>query len=163
MTDEKKINDVVKQMNRHYFGSLALLIVLFALVLLKIVRFSEMPLSLPLAVNTYSIVIVLAAIPLVLKMFSNRLKKLTALKLAEPDILFRYKTAYFIRLYIFVVITLAIIVLYGFSNDMNYFWLTVVLLAVFMFCKSSYGEVASLLESEKDRTDKPVESNEQLL
>ena len=84
----------------------------------------------------YDIVIVIITIPLSLKYFSDKVKKRPAL--------WRWKTLSAIQEGILLATVyvehdhFGTIPLNGLSGNMNFFWLTVVLLIAFLFCKPSY-------------------------
>lgn len=53
----------------------------------------------------------------------------------------RYQLLWMIRLFILSALTLLHILLYAYSRNKNFFWLSLVLLIFFMFCKPSAQEV----------------------
>lgn len=148
-------NKIVKQLNRHYFVSLTLLILFFVLLFFKIIQLVDTPMEMAVSVETYTIMITLVTIPLVLKMFANRLKKIKSSELEQAQKISQYKTIYFMRLYAIVTVTAGNIVLYGLSRNHNFFWLMVVLLIVFVFCRSSEAEVLSVIEKQENKEPTP--------
>ncbi|MDR1517300.1 MAG: hypothetical protein LBS52_04255 [Dysgonamonadaceae bacterium] len=138
---------VLRQLNIHYFASIAVLAVLFVLAILKIVRFSETPQAVSLTVEMYAVVITLVAIPILLKTFAERLKKIKQAGANPSEATRQYKMAYFVRLYALAFVTVGNIVLYALSRNQNFLWLTVALFVIFLFCKSSEKEIFSLTET----------------
>ncbi|MDR1743508.1 MAG: hypothetical protein LBR48_06775 [Dysgonamonadaceae bacterium] len=138
----------LRQLNIYYFASVTALATLFVLSILNIVRFSKTPQPVNLTVEMYAVVITIVMIPVALKMFAERLKKIRQKGLNPSEAIKQYKTAYFVRFYAFMLLAIGNILLYMWSWNMNFFWLTVVLLVVFLFCKSSEKEIFSMTEKD---------------
>jgi len=142
---EKKMDETIRLLKRHYWGNILLLLTLFLLVTLGIFPLLDRSKIVNLTVEMYDIVIVIITIPLSLKYFSDKVKK-AARPMEVEDAIRVYKRASFWRLYTLSTITLGQILLNGLSGNMNFFWLTVVLLIAFLFCKPSYVELATMTQ-----------------
>lgn len=134
------MNEIIKKLNLHFYGSVIVLALLFLLVLTKQISFAA-DASVGIIAERYSIGLTLIAIPVALKLFADKVKKNNA------DILTSYTSASLLRLYIINVMTLANIVLYAMSHNMNFVWLTVVLFVVYLFCRPSLAELQGLAEA----------------
>ena len=135
----------IRQLYLHYRIILSSLVLLLLLILFQLIPFWQESRPVSIILERYLIVATLIAIPLALKMFANRLKK-GPLPLTSEDARNRYKKASLWRLYILTAVTLLHIVLFGFSRNMNFFWFTIVLFTVFLFCRPSYPELENLTE-----------------
>jgi hypothetical protein len=103
-----------------------------------------------MALQQYSILITLAAIPLALKTFANIIKRRKDKEQLTQEAIIVYKKAFFLRLYFLDFVILANIILYAVSYNQNYFWLTVILFLTLLFCKPSYRELEELISQEKE-------------
>ncbi len=72
-----------------------------------------------------------------------------------------YKKASYLRLYTLSAITLGQIILFGYSQNMNFFWFTVVLFVVFLFCSPSYEELKAMVEKEMNGEEQLEEKIEE--
>ncbi len=149
------LQKTIKLLNTHYFASIFLLAALFVSVIFRIVPFFTEAHPLSVVAERYAVMAVIIAIPLSLKLFALRIKK-PAFPLAIPAAAKKYKNASFLRLYVLVAITLANIFLFAFTRNMNFFWFTVVLFLVFLFCKPSYGELENLTPQDADADSQPT-------
>ncbi|HHU25084.1 MAG TPA: hypothetical protein GXZ56_00440 [Bacteroidales bacterium] len=141
----RKIDETIRLLKKHYWGNILILLLLFLPVTLGMLPFFDGSKMVNLTVEMYDIVITLIAIPLSLKQFGDKVKKATR-PMEVEDAIRVYKRASFWRLYTLSVITLVQILLFGLSGNRNFFWLTVVLFTVFLFCKPSYVELAAMTE-----------------
>ena len=146
MRIEEKMNKAVALLKRHYYGHFIFLALLFLLVLFRVVPLlSDTPL-INITLERYVIMISIIAIPLSLKHFADRLKKLP--RPLDSDVAVRrYQNVFYLRLYTISAVTFMHILLFGFSRNTNYLWFAVVLLIVFLYCKPSYPELAGLTEA----------------
>ena len=138
----------LKQLNLHYWGTLATLAAFFALAISNIAGSQETLHTWGLTVEMYAVVITLVIIPIALKTFADRLKKIRKNAPRKPETIRQYKTAYFIRLYALAFVAGANIILYALSRNMNFFWLAALLFVIFLFCKSSEKEIFSVTDNE---------------
>ena len=143
--NETAANKVITLLKRHYYATFLLLAGLFLLVLLRLIPFPEGLLSGSVVLERYAIMITIIVIPMALKLFADSLKKIQRpLDPSEADR--KYKKLYYLRLYSIAGVTLMNILLYGFSRNSNFMWLTVVLFIIFLFCKPSVVELTGLSE-----------------
>jgi hypothetical protein len=141
----------VSMLRIHYLVSFIVLGSFFLLIFFKGIKFVEAPQEFGLAVNQYSILITLIAIPAALKIYVNILRKKTdAVLPTSVNAILQYKKAFYIRLYVLNVVILGNVLLYAFSYDRNYAWLTVVLFIALLFCKPSYSDLIDLTGNEND-------------
>lgn len=145
MKTRSTMDKTVGLLKIHYFGNIILLAVVFLLVVFSIIPLFIDREIVNVTAERYAIMITIIAIPVSLKFFASRLKKI-----GRPQEITaaskKYKSAFFLRLYAISVVTLINILLFGISRNMNFFWFTVVLFIVFLFCKPSYNELESLTE-----------------
>lgn len=145
MKEENKLERLITVLRRHYYGNIITLALLLLLMLFRFIpTFRESEL-IGVTLERYTIMISIIAIPLALKLFAQKLKKVH--RPAETAVALRkYKNASFLRLYIISAVTLLNILLFGFSHNSNFMWITVILFIIFLYCKPSYVELASLTE-----------------
>lgn len=135
----------VKKLNLHYYGSIATLAICLALTVSKAFGVRSTPQPVNLTVEMYAILATILIIPIALKTFADKLKKIRRGGLNPSPAIVQYKTAYLTRLYALAAVTAGNIMLYALSGNTNFFWLAIVLFVIFFFCKSSEGEVHSIL------------------
>ena len=143
--NETAANKVITLLKRHYYATFLLLAGLFLLLLLRLIPFPEGLLSGGVVLERYAIMITIIVIPVALKLFADRLKKIQR-PLDESEAGKTYKKLFSLRLYSIAGVTLMNILLYGFSLNSNFVWLTVVLFIIFLFCKPSVVELTGLSE-----------------
>lgn len=143
----KELQRAIKTLNIHYYGNIFVLSVLFLLSIFKLIPFFEDIYPNNVTIERYAIVIAILAIPISLKFFATQLKKLPRpLEIATAAK--KYKKASFLRIYTLSVVMVMQITLFTLFRNMNFFWITVVLLVViFLFCMPSYSELEALTET----------------
>lgn len=146
-------------LNKHYYGSILLLVLAFLAVLLLAFPPIAMEQAVGIIIERYAIMITIIAIPFSLKFFAHRLKKLERPLETEIAII-KYKRASYLRLYTLSAVSLMLILLFAISRNMNYFWFTVVLFIVFLFCKPSFAELENLTIA-PEKQSAPEEEHEQ--
>jgi len=145
MSEENKKERLITVLRRHYYGNVISLVLLFLLMLLRVIPIFRESELIGVTLERYAIMISIIAIPLALKLFAQRLKKVR--RPAETAVALRkYKNASFLRLYIISAVTLLNILLFGISRNSNFMWITVVLFIIFLYCKPSYIELVTLTE-----------------
>ncbi|MGI6572223.1 MAG: hypothetical protein ACOX19_02075 [Fermentimonas sp.] len=149
MDSRREMDETIRLLKKHYWGNILLLLLLFLLVTLGVLPFFDGSKTVELTVEMYDIVITIIIIPFSLKFFGDKVKK-AARPMEVEDAIRLYKRASFWRLYTLSVFTLGQILLFGLSGNKNFFWLTVVLFTVFLFCKPSYVELAAMTEQVDD-------------
>lgn len=136
---------IILHLNRHLYGNMISLALLFLLVLFGGIPFPENLLSVGVTMERYAIMITIIAIPAALKLFADRLKKISRpMKAVEAGI--KYKKLSYLRLYTLSAVTLMHIVLLAFSHNSNFMWFTIVLFILFLFCRPSLDELTNLSE-----------------
>ena len=160
MKNGATMDKAIKLLKGHYYGNIILLAVVFLLILFRIVPLFADGQAVNVTAERYAIMITILAIPVSLKFFAYRLKKIPrpVETVAATE---KYKNASFLRLYTISAVTLMHIMLFGISLNMNFFWFTVVLFIVFLFCKPSYEELESLTEVPGEQ-NLPEEEEQQL-
>jgi hypothetical protein len=145
-----KTDKAIGLLKWHYYGNIVMLAVVFLPVLSRVIPFfTDEQVSVSVTMERYAIMISIIAIPVSLKFFAHRLKKLPR-PLETATAVKKYVNASFLRLYAISGVTLMHIVLFGISRNMNFFWFTVVLFIVFLFCKPSYAEMKILTEAPEE-------------
>lgn len=100
-------------------------------------------------IERYIIVITIIAIPSILKLFAHLLSKVP--QGVNIDIaISKYKKAFYTRLYTISSLSLLNIILYDYSGNMNFFWITTVLFLLFIYCKPSFPELERLVKPFED-------------
>lgn len=145
-------------LKRHYYLNIILLIIIFLLFIFRVIPLFMDEQAISVTAERYAIMITIIAIPVSLKFFAQRLKKIPR-PLENVTASQKYKNASFLRLYTISAVTLIHILLFGISRNMNFFWFTVVLFIVFLFCKPSYQELESLTETPEE--PHPVEEQQE--
>ncbi len=136
---------IILYLSRHLYGNMIFLLLLFLLVLFRGIPFPENILPVGVTMERYAIMITIIAIPVALKLFADRLKKISCPRKAI-EAGKKYKKIYFMRLYTLSAVTLMNITLFGFSRNSNFMWFTIVLFIIFLFCRPSLAELTNLWE-----------------
>jgi len=132
MNESTVIDRTLRLLKRHYYGNIIFLAVLFLAALLRMLTISEAAVLVSVTVERYALMITIIAIPVALKLFADRLKKIPRPSGPETA-LPMYKKISYLRLYTISCVTLMNIVLFTFSRNPNFMWLTVVLFIIFCF------------------------------
>lgn len=146
MKDNSPIGQTIQNLKLHYYCNIALAVVLFALTAAQLIPGTSNSVALGVVAERYALMLTIIAIPASLKYFAYRLQKVIRPLEIEAAVEI-YRKAFLVRLYSISFVTLANIVLFAISRNTNYFWLTVVLLIVYLFCKPSLVELESLTET----------------
>ena len=136
---------VLLKLNQHLYGNMILLALLFLLVLLRIIPIPENFLTVGITMERYAIMITIIAIPAALKLFADRLKKISR-PIGTVEAGIKYKKLFYLRLYTLSAVTLMNFALLGFSRNCNFMWFTIVLFILFLFCRPSWVELTNLSE-----------------
>lgn len=148
MKESDTIEKAIKLLKGHYYGNILLLAVIFLLFIFKLIPHFWEGMEINVTAERYAIVISIITIPLSLKYFADQLKKIPRPS-EVPIATEKYKKASSLRLYSISAITLMHIILFGISRNMNFFWFTVVLFIVFLYCRPSKLELQNLAEKEE--------------
>ncbi|MFA6701377.1 MAG: hypothetical protein WCR12_02280 [Dysgonamonadaceae bacterium] len=136
----------IRCLRKHFYLNLFVLTALFLLTLFDIIE-----LKTPIAINTmvemYLILFIIISIPIVLKGFADKIKKLPK-NIDRESAIYAYKKSSFVRLYFLSIMTLVSCMIYAFSQNKNFMYITVILLVALLFCKPSYPELIAITESE---------------
>lgn len=141
----------IQLLSSYYFGIIVGFVASFLLILFRVIEFGVPKEAISAAMERYAIVFTLIAIPLALKFFAYKTKKRTFD--SEKKAFKAYAGAFYFRLYILCLVVALNQLLFAISRNMNFFWLTVVVLIVFMFCKPSFNEYAALLTPSEDKNE----------
>lgn len=142
---ENKIDTTIKLLRYHYRSNIIILLVLFILAMFKLTPFFAEKQIVNITIERYIIVVTIIAIPGILKLFAHLLSKVS--QGADIDYaISKYKQAYYARLYTISLLSLLNIILYDFSGNMNFFWITTILFLLFIYCKPSFPELEKLLK-----------------
>jgi cobalamin synthase len=145
MRKEEIMERLIALLKKHYYGNVIALALFFILILFRIIPLLQESELIGVTLERYIIMISIITIPLALKLFARRLKKVP--RPAETAIAVSvYKNASHLRLYTISAVTILNILLFGFSRNSNFMWITVVLFIIFLYCKPSYTELANLTE-----------------
>lgn len=145
MRKTDKPDAAIGVLKQHYYGNIILLAVFFLLIFCSVIPPFTNSRFVSVSIERYAIMVTIIAIPVSLKLFAFRLKK-TPRTLGTAAAIGKYRNIFLLRLYSISVVTLMHIFLFGISRNTNFFWFTVVLFIVFLFCKPSYEELQSLSE-----------------
>lgn len=158
MNPIKTTDQLIGRLKKHYFGHIIVLAILLIIILFHIIILFPDPHPVSVTAERYILLLTFIAVPAVLKWYAVQIKKLPLLadktdkadevgKVGEVSevnqgrIRKRYQLLWMIRLFILSALTLLHILLYAYSRNKNFFWLSLVLLIFFMFCKPSAQEV----------------------
>ena len=142
---DKKLDATIKLLRTHYRLNIIILVILFLLAMFKLTPFFAEKQIVNIIIERYIIVITIIAIPGILKLFANLLAKVS--HNANTDfVINKYKRAFYIRLYTISTLALINIILYDYSGNLNFFWITTVLFILFIYCKPSFPELEKLLK-----------------
>ncbi len=142
----------IRHLFHHYIASISLLGLLLLLILLHLFPFWQNSRPVGITLERYLILFTLIVIPSTLKWFATRLKK-SPRPMTWTEASRRYRQLYFVRLYILTVATLTHLILFGLSRNLNFFWLSLVLIILFLYCRPSIPEIESLLEKAEKKED----------
>ncbi len=145
------MNEVIKKLNYHFYGSIIVLVVFLALVLIGTISF-VVDAQVGIVAERYSIGLTLLVIPIALKLFSNMVNKEENNVTPEKSIQ-TYRKASLIRLYLINVMIFANIIFYAMSSNQNFVWLAVVLFVSFSFCRPSYVELEELTTPKEEEAE----------
>ncbi len=138
----------IKGLSIHFWTSIIVLAILFLLVIFKLISFG-ITFSETVTVEMYAIALTLIAIPVALKLFADNIKKIPR-GTDKNKIIQTYKSAFLLRLYVINAVVLGNIVLFAFSGNNNFMWLTVISLIVYMFCKPSLQDLENLTQEDRN-------------
>lgn len=142
----------IRLLRMHYFIHIAALALFFLLVLFRVLPIFPDGQSVSVVLERYAIMVSIIAVPLALKLFAEKIKKIpVGIDLATA--VKKYKSAFFMRLYIVSAVTLGNVLLFAFSRNTNFLWMTVVLFVVFVFCKPSFPELIELTNKPKPQVE----------
>lgn len=154
MSETENIFDrTIRDLRYRYWLSIILLAAFFLLIIFDLIPHSFKGKNISVTLERYAIVISIIAIPAALKLFAGMLKKIPPVS-DIGLVVKKYKRATYTRLCIINGVTLMNILLYAVSGNMNFFWFTVVLFIIYIYCKPSYPELAALVDKEKDNKEK---------
>lgn len=138
----------IKELNTHYYLSIIVLAVLFLLVFFKAISFGT-PFPVTTTAEMYAIGITLLAIPVALKLFADKIKKIPE-GTEKNETVRRYRNAWLLRIYIVNTVTMGNIFLYAISRNNNFMWLAVISFIVYMFCKPSHQDLENIVQEDKN-------------
>ncbi|HHV84909.1 MAG TPA: hypothetical protein GXX42_03685 [Petrimonas sp.] len=138
----------IKELNTHYYLSIVVLAVLFLLVFFKAISFGT-PFPVTTTAEMYAIGITLLAIPVALKLFADKIKKIPE-GTEKNETVRRYRNAWLLRIYIVNTVTMGNIFLYAISRNNNFMWLAVISFIVYMFCKPSHQDLENIVQEDKN-------------
>lgn len=139
------IPNTIQSLTKHYWGNIVPLALLLILILFGVIPAPADAPTVSVTLERYAIMIPIIVIPLALRHFARQIKKASR-PLEATAATGLYKRASLLRLYSISTVTLIQIVLFGYSRNMNFFWLTIVLFTVFLFCKPSRDELTEMTE-----------------
>ena len=160
-------NIIIKHLKAHYYVTIVLLALLFVLIFFRVITFGDGEMIVSDGQQRWAIALTLAAIPMALWAFSEKMRKVTRLskelkgenehrKAAfVADVQRTYRTYFLLRLYLLSAGALLNIVLFGLTRNLeqldgvdtlwfgisNYFWFSLLIFIVFVFCKPSEVEL----------------------
>jgi hypothetical protein len=149
----------IKLLKKHFYLNFFILFTLFLLVLFDVLVPETPIFSINTMMEMYIILFIIISIPLILKGFSDKIKKLPK-ETDNVSAINTYKKASYIRLYFMSFITLASCTLYALSDNKNFMYITVILLIVFLLIRPSYPELISITEKETKDVNSIIEVEE---
>lgn len=150
------IEKTVKQLNRTHLIVIATLVVLQLAVMFVLFSLTFDAKETGVVAERYAIGITLIAIPLSLKLFADKTKKITVAEYGRKEKIRRFRNTFIMRISILGTVGLANILFYALTQNSNFMWLAVITFIAFVFCKTSVDELNGLLAEE----EMPMEENE---
>jgi len=138
----------INLLKRHYWISIAVMALLFLLALVR-ATLADPLVQTTVTVEMYAIAITLLAIPGALKLFAEKIRKVSQGSSRET-IVKRYRNAWLLRIYVVNLVAAGNILLYGLSQGRNFMWLALVSFIVYMFCQPSLQELESVVRKEEE-------------
>lgn len=138
----------IRNLNRHYYISIVVSVVFFLIVILKAIGFGT-PVCVTMTAEMYAIGITLLLIPVALKLFAEKVKKIPK-GTGKDKTAKHYKDAWLLRMYIVNAVTAGNIFLYALSRSKNFILLAAISFIVYMFCKPSYQELETIVRKNED-------------
>ena len=155
----KKLDATIKLLRKHYRLNIIILVILFLLAMFKLTPFFAEKQAVNIIIERYIIVITIIAIPGILKLFAHLLSKVP--QGVDIDLAInKYKKAFYTRLYTISSLSLINIILYDYSGNMNFFWITTVLFLLFIYCKPSFPELEKLVRPVEESNGDYFEQDE---
>lgn len=145
MKSEEHIPRAIRSLKKHYWINILFLALLLVLIVFNVLPFFSKDHPVSVVLERYAVLLPIIAIPLALRQFAQRVKKASKHLAITPAVKL-YRRASYQRLYVISSVALIQIVLYGYSGNMNFFWLSIVLFTVFLFCKPSSDELSELVK-----------------
>ena len=156
---DKKLDATIKLLRTHYRLNIIILVILFLLAMLKLTPFFAEKQIVNIIIERYIIVITIIAIPGILKLFAHLLSKVP--QGVDIDLAInKYKKAFYTRLYTISSLSLINIILYDYSGNMNFFWITTVLFLLFIYWKPSFPELEKLVRPVEESNGDYFEEDE---
>ena len=156
---DKKLDATIKLLRTHYRLNIIILVILFLLAMFKLTPFFAEKQIVNIIIERYIIVITIIAIPGILKLFAHLLSKVP--QGVDIDLAInKYKKAFYTRLYTISSLSLINIILYDYSGNMNFFWITTVLFLLFIYCKPSFPELEKLVRPVEESNGDYFEEDE---
>ena len=161
-------SDIIKQLKTLYYTAIVVLTLYFILIFFRIIELGDGNLTLSDWFQTWTITLTIAAIPLALWIFSEKLKKTmrSSKEISAEDVQAKtafvigiqntYRVFFLIRLVLLSVAALLNITLFGLTRNVerlegvdtiwfgisNFFWFSVIVMFVLLvFCKPSEAEL----------------------
>lgn len=157
MSETENIFDkTIRDLKYRYWLSIIVLAVYFMLIIFDLIPYPFEGKEVSITLERYAIIISIIAIPSALRLFAKMLKKIPQTSGIE-FVVKNYKRATNTRLDILNAVTLMNILLFAISGKMNFFWFTVVLFIIYIYCKPSYPEIVNLTDKGKDNKEKGEE------
>lgn len=150
---KENINKTVKQLNKAYLIVIITLIVLLLAVMFGLNSFIAENTGSSVIAERYAIGLTLIAIPLSLKLFADKTKKITASENDNDVKIRQFKNAFIVRLSVLGVVGLVNTLFYAFMQNSNFMWLAVITFLTFSFCRTSADELNSLIVEKETSTE----------
>lgn len=150
------ISQTVKRLNSTHLYIIAALIILLLAVMFGLLKLPAIGEEASIIAERYAIGLTLIAIPGALKLFSNKIKKLTESETDAGIKIKQFSSAFNLRIAILGVMGLANTLFYAITANSNFMWLAVILFLAFVFCRTSEAELSAVI-STKDKTEEEAE------
>ena len=147
------IDQTVKQLNKAHLIVIVTLVVLLLAVMFGLKSFPAGNAESSVIAERYAIGLTLIVIPLSLKLFADKAKKITASKSGDKEKMKQFKNAFVTRLSLLGVVGLMNTVLYGFMQNSNFMWLAVITFLAFAFCRTSEGELTGIIAEKEESSE----------
>ena len=147
---DQTVNQTVKRLNGVHQVVIITLVVLMLASMFGLFKLFASDADAGVVAERYAIGLTLIAIPLSLKLFADRIKKMKSGDDGMELKISRFKNAFYLRISILSVVGFVNILLYSIMQNSNFMWLAAITFIAFAFCRTSAGELAGVIAEKEE-------------